>query len=104
MQRNILVCITTLFLIYFDNILLNVTMVRTIPAQFVRKCMLFSSCATLRKRRRIIYSNIHCFIYLLVLFAKMATRRKTRSVTALEELYRENEDDSVTETSSDTFC
>ena len=32
----------------------------------------------------------------------MATRRKTRSVTALEELYRENEDDSVTETASDT--
>ena len=32
----------------------------------------------------------------------MATRRKTRSVTALEELYRENEADSVTETASDT--
>ena len=36
-------------------------MVRTIPAQLVRKCMLFSSCANLRKRRRIIYSNIHFF-------------------------------------------
>ena len=32
----------------------------------------------------------------------MATRRKTRSVTAIEELYRENEDDSITETASDT--
>ena len=36
----------------------------------------------------------------------MATRRKTRSFTAFEELYRENEDDSVTEsvieTASDT--
>ena len=31
----------------------------------------------------------------------MATRRKTRSVTALEELYWEKEDDSVTETASD---
>ena len=39
-------------------------MVRIIPAQFVRKCMLFSSCATLRKRFRIIYSYIH-FFYLL---------------------------------------
>ena len=39
-------------------------MVCTIPVQFVRKCMLFSSCATLRKWRRIIYSNIH-FFYLL---------------------------------------
>ena len=36
-----------------------------------------------------------------VLFAKIATYRKTRSVTAIEELYRENEDDSVTETASD---
>ena len=32
----------------------------------------------------------------------MATRRQTRSVTALEQLYQENEDDSVTETASDT--
>ena len=78
-------------------------MVRTIPAQFVRKCMSFSSCATLRKRRRTIFSNIHFFLFTItVLFAKMATRRKTRSVTTLEELYRENEDDSVTETASGT--
>ena len=42
-------------------------MVRTIPAQFVRKCMLFSSSATLRKRRRIIYSNIHFFYLLLTI-------------------------------------
>ena len=40
-------------------------MVRTIPAQFVRKCMLFSSYATLRKRGRIIYSNIYLFYLLL---------------------------------------
>ena len=32
----------------------------------------------------------------------MARHRKTRGVTALEELYRENEDDSVTEIASDT--
>ena len=32
----------------------------------------------------------------------MVAGRKTRNVTALEELYRKNEDDSVTETASDT--
>lgn len=32
----------------------------------------------------------------------MATRRITRSVAALEELYNENEEDSVTENDSDT--
>ena len=42
-------------------------MVSTIPAQFVHECMLFSSCATFRKKRRIIYSNIYFFIYYLLL-------------------------------------
>ena len=56
-------------------------MVRTIPAQFVHKCMLFSSCATLRKRRRIIYSNIHFFYLLLQYFL-----RKWQRVEKLEAL------------------
>ena len=69
MQCNILVFITKLFSIYFDNILLNITMVRPIPAQVVGKCMLFSSCATLRKRRRIIYSNIHFFLFTIYYYS-----------------------------------
>ena len=80
-QWNILVCITTPFSIYFDNILLNITMFRTIPAQLVRKCMSFSSGATLRKRRRIIYSNIH-FLYLLL----QSFSRKWQRVEKLEAL------------------
>ena len=48
-------------------------MVRTIPAQFVRKCMLFSSCVTLRKRRQIIYSNIH--FYFLITYGVCKKRK-----------------------------
>ena len=78
-------------------------MVRTIPAQFVRKCMLFSSCATLRKRRRIIYSNIHVFYLLLQYFFRKWQRvKKLEALQLLKKLYREKEDDSVTETASDT--
>ena len=45
-------------------------MARTISAQFVRKCMLFSNCATLCKMRRIIYFNIHFFYLLLQYFLR----------------------------------